>query len=236
MKLTRMITVLVAVTLIATACHSVSLPDIWGPGGSARPYWCDPTDTAINDGHHGANFAAAYTQPKGPLNAVQCMSVTGQLNASTAFVSQFPTVADAEAAGWRQAAVWAAGQGIHYVDPNRLLGPFDPNKPNWLMYDGTAPDSKITGMMYLVDEGSSSPPPGFLGLNDHWHQHGHLCTDPAPGAYPFIIGEHLSSAQCSSIGGINILHPTIWMVHVWLPIYQGWIPTDVFDKAHALIP
>jgi len=235
MRRIKPITVLLTFAFIAASCTSFGA--IWGPGGSARPYWCDPTDTAIND-FHGlpANFNAAYTQPKGPLSATDCQSVTGNLTAAEAFVSQYPTVADAEAAGFRQAAVWSAGQGIHYVDPARLLGPFDPNKPNWLMYDGTAPTSQVTGMMFLLDTGTTSPPPGFAGLNDHWHQHDALCTDPTPGAYPFIIGEHISDAQCGAIGGINLVSPTVWMVHVWLPIYQGWVPTDIFNKAHALIP
>ena len=237
MKIIRVMAIVLAAAAIATACRPISIGGLWGPGGTLRPYWCDPTDTAINDGHGlAANFNAAYTQPKGPLSAMDCLATSGNLRASESFAKQFPTVADAEAAGWRQAAVWSAGQGIHYVDPNRLLGPFDPNKPNWLMYDGTSPGSKLTGMMFLLDTGTSSPPAGFRGMNDHWHQHGALCTDVAPGAYPFIIGEHLTAGQCSSIGGINIVQQTVWMVHVWLPIYKGWVPTDIFNKAHALIP
>jgi len=226
---------LLTFAFIAASCTSFAA--IWGPGGNARPYWCDPTDTVINDGHGlPANFNAAYTQPKGPLSAADCQSVTANLTAAEAFVSQYPTVADAEAAGFRQAATWSPGQGIHYVDPARLLGPFDPTKPNWLMYDGTAPTSPLTGMMFLVDNGLSSPPAGFAGMNDHWHQHGALCTDLTPGAYPFIIGEHLTDPQCTAIGGVNVVQTTVWMVHVWLPVYLGWVPTDIFNKAHPLIP
>ncbi len=231
----RSLALIITFTLIAAACVPLSV--VWGPGGSLRPYWCDPSDTAINDAHGlPANFNAAYTQPKGPLSGPDCLLTTNYLRSSEAFVKQYPTVADAEAAGWKQGAVWAAGQGIHYVDPSRLLGPFDPRKPNWLMYDGTSPGSLLTGMMYLLDTGSTTPPSGFPGDNDHWHQHGALCTDTTPGTYPFIIGESLTGPQCSSIGGINVIRPTIWMVHVWLPVYKNWVPTDVFNKSHPLIP
>jgi hypothetical protein len=180
-------------------------------------------------------FMLAYTEPKGALSAADCQSVATDLQASTAFVSQLATVADAEAAGWKQAAVWSAGQGIHYVDPARVNGPFDPQEPNWLMYDGTAPDSKITGMMFLTTTPGSEPPAGFAGDNDHFHQHGALCTDTSPGAYPFIIGEHMTSAECTAIGGINLVYDA-WMVHVWLPRYDNWAATDIFNKTHPSLP
>ena len=57
----------------------------------------------------------AYTQPKGPLSSSDCRNLTIHLNAATSYVSSISTVADAEAAGWEQAAVWSSGQGIHYV-------------------------------------------------------------------------------------------------------------------------
>jgi hypothetical protein len=237
----RSLLFLLAIALFASSCHVLINP--WAPGSSTRPYYCDPTDTAVNDGHGHhmpgmpmTPFMMAYTTPKGPLSAADCQSVSTDIQASRIFAEQFSTVAQAEAAGWKQAAVWSEGQGIHYVDPARLTGPFDPRRPNWLMYDGTAPDSQLTGMMFLLNTGSTTPPAGFAGNNDHWHQHAALCNDPTPGAYPFIIGEHMTDAECSAIGGINIVYNTVWMVHVWLPIYDGWTPTDIFNKTHPLIP
>jgi hypothetical protein len=236
----RSILVIAAIALIASGCHVLINP--WAPGSATRPYWCDPTDTAINDGHGThmpgmppSPFMLAYTQEKGPLSSSDCQSVSTDIRAAETFASQYPTVADVEAAGWKQAAVWSEGQGIHYVDPARLIGPFQPTLPNWLMYDGTDPDSKLTGMMFLLNTGSTTPPAGFAGDNDHWHQHPALCNDPTPGAYPFIIGEHMTDAECSAIGGINIIYTDVWMVHVWLPLYDGWVPTDIFNKSHPNI-
>jgi hypothetical protein len=241
MKRFRLLTVVAAAAVVTTSCHG--FVDIWGPGSAVRPYYCDPTDVAINDGHHEmmpgmppTPFMLAYTEQKGPLSSADCKSVTTDLRAASTYASQFGTVADAEAAGWIQATVWTEGQGIHYVDPARLTGPFDPQRPNWLMYDGTAADSGLTGMMFLTDTGSTTPPAGFAGDNDHFHQHGELCYDPTPDASPFIIGEHMTDAECAAIGGFNITFGTIWMVHVWLPVYDGWVPTDVFNKSHPNIP
>jgi hypothetical protein len=200
--------------------------------GTPRPYWCDPTDTAVNDGHTTA-FFNFYTTPKGPLSQHDCLVVSDDIKAAADFASHYPTVAAAQAAGWVQATVWTPGQGIHFVDPNRETGPFDPRRPNYLLYNGTSPTSNLAGMMFLVDTGSSTtPPPGFPGANDHWHNHGPLCYKA--GATPYIIGEipPMADAQCTGLGGVKTDFSSQWMVHVWLPIYAGWQATDIFNVDH----
>lgn len=196
--------------------------------GTTRPTWCDPTDTVVNDGHT-ASFYASYSTPKAPLSQVDCQAVVGHLNGATNFVAQFPTVADAQAAGWVQATVWTPGQGIHFMDPARKTGPFDPERPNWLQYNGTAPTSRLVGMMFLVESGLA-PPAGFPGSNDHWHNHDKLCIDAD--AVPHVIGEHLSDSYCAAIGGVNTVYTSQWMVHAWLPKYAGWDATDIFNNNH----
>jgi hypothetical protein len=240
MSPTRLLPLVLTLALFASACHVLISP--WAPGGASRPFYCDPTDTAINDGHGHmdpsmppSEFMLAYTEPKGPLSAADCESVATDLEAANTFVSQLGTVAEVEAAGWKQAAVWSSGQGVHYVDPDRLAGPFDPQEPNWLMYDGTAPDSELTGMMFLTTTTGLAPPAGFAGANDHFHQHAPLCTSTTAGAYPFIIGEHLTDAECNAIGGVNLVYDA-WMVHVWITGYDGWQATDIFNKTHPSLP
>lgn len=223
------IVALTAVLVIA-ACQ----PLTYEPG-TARPIICDPTDTAVNDGHghggaHDPLFMAAYPNAKGPLSADDCRTLESQTNAALAFVSGLSTVAEAEAAGWVEAAVWSPGQGIHYVDPSRVTGPFDPEKPNWLMYDGNEPTSRLTGMMFLVASGQQ-PPAGFDGDNDHWHRHGTLCTTTMDG-HLYIASEHATDEECAALGGVNVSYDSQWMVHIWLPVYDGWVPTDVFNRTH----
>lgn len=214
---------LLAATLLLSACYPLD----YAPG-TPRPKLCDPTDLAVNDGHT-ASFSANYSQPKGPLSQIDCQVVTAHLNAAAAYAAQFPTVAHVKAAGWIQATVWTPGQGIHFVDPTRLYGPFDPQRPNWLQYNGTAPGSNLAGMMFLVESGVQ-PPAGFPGTNDHWHNHDELCIDA--GATPFVIGEHASDAFCTAMGGVNTEVSGQWMVHAWMPRYAGWDPTDMFNNNH----
>jgi hypothetical protein len=189
---------------------------------------CDPTDLAVNDGHT-TGFFANYSQPKAPLGQWDCFAVVGNLRAAANYAAQFPTVAAVKAAGWIQATVWTPGQGIHFADPTRLYGPFDPTRPNWLQFNGTAPTARLAGMMFLVESGAQ-PPAGFPGANDHWHNHDALCIDAD--ATPFVIGEHVSNAYCAAIGGVNTDVSGQWMVHAWFPNYAGWEPTDVFNNNH----
>ena len=223
-RILRPAVVLAVLTLVLTAC------DLYAPG-TPRPYWCDPTDTAVNDGMT-PSFDAVYSTPKGPLSMADCRQLTFQIVAAQSFASQYPTVADVTRAGWIQAAVWDPGQGVHYVDPSRITGPFDPQRPNWLMYDGTAPTSKLAGMMFLVSSGSR-PPAGFPGGNDQWHQHGPLCNKA--NAVPFIVGENMSDAACAALGGVNVNYSSLWMVHVWLPEYAGWQATDIFNMTNPML-
>src|SRR5262245_38484352 len=125
----RRVLPLVALTLVLSACYPLSYQP-----GTQRPSMCDPTDIAVNDGHT-AGFFANYSQTKGPLSQADCQMVVSMLNTAQDYALRFPTVASVKAAGWIQATVWTPGQGIHFADPTRLYGPFDPLRPNWLQYN-----------------------------------------------------------------------------------------------------
>ena len=224
----RFLTVAVAVgcVMLLSGCDLYSFAP-----GTLRPSWCDPTDTAVNDGHTSA-FFAFYTTPKGPLSQNDCLVVSADIETARDFAAHYPTVAAAQAAGWVQATVYTPGQGVHFVDPTRRTGPFDPNRPNYLMYNGTAPTNNLVGMMFLVDTGSSTTPPaGFPGGNDQWHNHGLLCVKG--GVVIGEIGENgMTQSLCTGEGGVVTDLSTQWMVHVWLPVYAGWQATDIFNVDH----
>ena len=209
--------------------------------GTPRPSWCDPTDTAVNDGHTTA-FFNFYTTPKGPLSQSDCLAVADYLQQAQDFAVRYPTVAAVLAAGWKQATVYTPGQGAHYYDPSRQFGPFDPKRPNYLMYNGTSPTNNLVGMMFLVcvqvpqvgacvGSSSNPPPAGFPGDNDHWHNHGPLCVRGSDGV---VIGEipPMTDTQCTALGGAQTDLSSQWMVHVWLPVYAGWQATDIFNVSH----
>lgn len=227
--LKRAMLVLVPV-LLASGCE---LAD-WAEGGQYRPWYCSPTDTAINDGHdmsHGGH--QHYTEEKGPLNAQDCLQLNIMLNRAVEYASQFPTKGDAEDNGWHWLAPWIPGQGTHHVNIERgVTAEFDP-LPNMLMYDSNSDSGQLTGMVWAVQSGMM-PPEGFPGDNDHWHFHEVLCYSNAPGG-PFIIGDGITDEQCAARGGTNQDASDTWLLHVWLPVYEGWEATDIFNKEHPTI-
>jgi hypothetical protein len=215
--------------LVATGCE---LAD-WAEGGQHRPWYCSPTDTAVNDGHDGHDHMLAhYPDPKGPLNASDCLNTNIHFNRAMAYAEQFPTAGVAEANGWHHLAPFIPGQGTHHVNIERgVTSEFDPDRPNMLMYDSNNDSGRLTGMVWAVDSGPH-PPEGFAGYNDHWHYHEKLCfiNDGQ-----FIVGDNITDAQCASLGGVNQDTSNIWLVHVWLPVYEGWHATDIFNKEHPTI-
>lgn len=224
----RLIGVALLMTLIASACEVAD----WGAGGAEREFFCDPTDVAINDGHGTGHVGHEfpYTEEKGPLSDIECLSLDFYLTRAVDFVSDFPTAADAEDNGWHQIAPWIPGQGTHHLDIQYgIPSTFDPTRPTMLMYDSNSRSGQLTGMVWVVSSGHM-PPEGFAGDNDHWHNHQALCYRNGS-----IIGDGITDAECTALGGYNIDASGIWLLHVWLPEYEGWTATDIFNKEHPTI-
>ena len=141
---------------------------------------------------------------------------------------QYPTVADAEVAGYRLVAGFGPGSGAHYIGgPFTASGPFDATKVQSLIYAGTKPTSPIVGLMYFGMQ--EAAPQGFAGPNDHWHRHSAVCTKYTDGKLdvPFPPDADVTKAQCDSVGGFYMAI-TGWMVHAW--VVPGWeSPDGVFS-------
>ncbi len=148
-----------------------------------------------------------------PLSHAQREQLEAQMTAARAVAEKYPTVKDAEAAGYRESTPFVPCIGAHYTNV-AYVGSFDPSRPSELLYDGTQPDSKIVGLSYLVFHGDT-PPDGFAGANDHWHQHnanGGLCFKGAS-----VIGsEGMTRQQCAALGGEKHVLTGTWMVHAWV--------------------
>jgi hypothetical protein len=220
-----------AILVLAFFASGCQLAD-WAPGGQFRPWYCDPTDTAVNDGHDGDDHMAAhYTEEKGPLSSADCLNLNVKLSQATKYASQFPSAGVAEANGWHHLAPYVPGQGTHHVNIARgVTDQFDPKRPNMLMYDGNSDSAKLTGMVWVVKSGPH-PPAGFAGNNDQWHYHEKLCYVDGP----FIVGDNITDAACANLGGINQDSSDTWLLHVWLPTYEGWQATDIFNKTHPSV-
>ena len=170
-----------------------------GEGGSA--------DSGGEHGHRGM-------VKQEPLTREERAQLEEQMRLARTVVDQFPTVADAEAAGYRMSTPYVPCIGAHYTHVGRVIG-FDPAAPSELLYDGTAPDSRIVGLSYLVFSPGGAPE-GFAGPNDHWHQHnanGGLCFG---GGGVVIGGEEMSREDCEARGGTKRELTDIWMMHAWV--------------------
>jgi hypothetical protein len=153
-----------------------------------------------------------------PLTEAQRVALEAQQTAARAVAAKYPTVASAQAAGYRESTVYVPCIGAHFTNV-ALAASFNPSAPSELLYDGTRPNSRIVGLSYLVWHPGGAPA-GFSGPNDLWHQHtfnGGLCM----GAGGLIIGaESTSEADCTAKGGHKIALTDIWMVHDW--VVPGW--------------
>jgi hypothetical protein len=177
-----------------------------------------------------------------PMTAATRSTLQHQLTLARQMAMTYPTVADAEAAGWHRSGPFAPGLGAHYFNYNggsgfMPSGVVDDNEavhPAALIYDGTQPTSRIAGLMYY----SLSPrlPKGFAGENDVWHYHTNVCIVPGANGVvdtPFGADTTVTKAMCDGVGG-TLLKKTSWMLHAWVvPGYDS--PQGVFSHLNEAI-
>jgi hypothetical protein len=143
----------------------------------------------------------------------QCAALATELRTARGAAGRYPTVADAEAAGYTMGDNYNAGLGVHYQNWS-LVGSFDPDRPLELLYDGTAPEARLVGLSYVVLQDGDDPPEGFVGDNDRWHRHRSFCLDLDRAGYNFAT-DILSPDECAALGGTHTPN-TSWMLHTWV--------------------
>ena len=167
------------------------------------------------------------TVPNQPMDDATRDALAEQLVTSRETAMRFPTVADAEAAGYRMVTPYVPLIGAHYIRFDLMDGNFDVTAPEMLLYDGTAAGSRIVGLSYYVVT-TEGEPAGFAGPNDHWHQHIGLCLKNLV----VIGGENMSDEKCRALGGQKVDGSNGWMVHAW--VVPGWeSPQGVFSPEHT---
>ncbi|HEX6578696.1 MAG TPA: hypothetical protein VF082_10040 [Jiangellaceae bacterium] len=155
--------------------------------------------------------------PFDPLDAATRDTFATQVRQANDVATRYPTVRDAEAAGWRGITPYVPCIAAHYIKGGALGNPFDPSEPEILLFDGTAPDSKLVGLSYLVFTEPDQPPEGFVGGNDPWHVHRQLCLGSGDG----VLGdENTTSEDCEARGGRVVPLDNLWMTHMWN--VPGW--------------
>jgi hypothetical protein len=208
------------------------------PAAVATPVAIDDRGFSKLDNGHQAE-TNVFQQP---LDAATRALLQHQLTLARQAAMQYPTVRDAEAAGWRRSGPFAPGLGAHYfnfgggsgfagigvLDDAQVLHPIS------LIYDGTKPDSRIAGLMYY--SATMRIPQGFAGSNDIWHYHTNVCIVNGPDGSidtPFGADTAVTQAMCQSVHG-GLLQKTQWMLHAWVvPGYDS--PEGVFSHDNAAI-
>jgi hypothetical protein len=144
--------------------------------------------------------------------------------------AQYPTAADATAAGWQKITIHLPGIAAHYLRFAWLDGTFELAKPEVLLYGGEGPDAPIVGVNYIVS--GSSPPEGFTGDADHWHEHPTLCMNSTIG---LIVGDESETPEsCAAKGGSIISFAGNWLLHVWC--VPGWeSPEGIFSHENSKV-
>jgi hypothetical protein len=175
-------------------------------------------------------------------NATQA-ALSRQLNETSKLIAKYPTIAAAEAAGYKRAGPFSPGLGTHYIglgnrnmDDDVIQGIDGPMYPA-LIYDGTTPDAPLAGFMFTSFKGpDGAEPGGFVGPNDHWHYHTRVCLVNRNGAIEAPFGaDHadVSLRDCLRVGG-HMTAVTTYMVHVWsVPGYES--PKGVFSEVNPKI-
>ena len=210
-----------------------------------NPWWCNSTGIG---GHH---VDVAYEEmTKGELGPELCEPLTYELKDAIEWAMQWPTLGDAEDAGYTMSVGYTKGMGTHHVmlngfsmedpgfdaqDPRfpgtRVDDLFEHDKPEFLMYGGEERDSELVGFAWFVYAPADSPPEGFTGDNDWWHRHDSLCFRTSEF---LVMGENLDEETCDDRGGTNVNLGEYWMVHAW--IVRPWLAyDDVFTNHHPCL-
>jgi hypothetical protein len=174
---------------------------------------CEQAGVA-NEGNSGHGQRGPV--PFEPLDEATRATLAAQVQASNQVVATYPTVAAAEAGGWRRITPYVPCIAAHYIKYGALDETFDPAEPEILLFAGTKPDSQIVGLSYLVFGDKDAAPDGFAGGNDPWHVHRQLCI----GGGAVLGDENATEEECESRGGKIVPLENLWMSHMWN--VPGW--------------
>jgi hypothetical protein len=198
------------------AGHTGGAAAAWAPGTSPCERSGAPASPAQVTDTEGHNHRGPL--PQVPIDQPTRAALAQQQALARSVADKYPTVADAERAGYRMSTPYVPCIGAHYTNL-ALVARFDPAAPSELLYDGTGPGAKLVGLSYLVYHPGGAPE-GFAGPNDHWHQHnanGGLCFNRQG---VVIAGEEATAAQCQALGGVKQELTDVWMLHDW--VVPGW--------------
>ena len=131
------------------------------PGSALATPPADGSPVPPSMGHPGPSPWTAM------VDRAQCDRLTEEMAEARAVTERYPTVADAEEAGWFRVTGYVPGIAAHYMNFGLVDNEFHIDEPEMLLFDGNEPDSRIVGLSYYVrQDGTAGPTQGFVGEND----------------------------------------------------------------------
>ena len=161
----------------------------------------------VSDVGHSHTDAVAAVQ----LDAVDAPVFQSEWAAAQAAIPNYDTEAKAAALGYIRATAPSGGIGTHWVLWPQIAKPFDPAVPSMLLFDERRDPAVLVGYSYALQ--SPTLPEGFVGPNDHWHQHRGLCV-----VNGWVVREQ--AAGPDACNGTYIAGGDFWMLHAW--VVPGW--------------
>ena len=176
--------------------------------------------------------------PEAPLDAAGTEELDDELARVRAVLAQFPTVADAQAAGMYDATSPGGSTPRYFVAPfNQRFAAdpgFDLEHPLVFLYLGRNPRSPVVGVAYY--EFSEHGPKGFAGPSDTWRLLRGLCSLPTVGGGSRIVSidSDMGRDQCTAVDG-TYADSVQWSVHAWLaPRWEN--PEGEFSESNPRVP
>ena len=203
----------------------------------------DGDDRGWSDVQNGEDHGAHRTVPIEDLAPRVRRELERQLALTLVPVMAYPTVADAEAAGYHRTGSFNPGLGVHYTggmsDMDGTLSDEEITHPSTITYDGTEPDSTIVGFMYNSNTfGADRAPAGFAGPNDQWHTHSGICINFRDDGEMDVLGNDDgvdNQEECEARGAQFLGEIQTSLLHVWtVPAYTN--PLGVFAHANPVLP
>jgi hypothetical protein len=194
--------------------------------------WAQVNNGMNEHGGHGAAVPLDELHPRTRARLIHQLALTQEA------VELYPTVADAEAAGYRRTGEFNPGLGVHYSgagapDLDGVMSDDEIRRPSTLIFDGSRSDSPLAGFMYLTSSMSGEQPEGFAGPNDFWHAHQGVCIRFVAGGEINALDGGLTEQECRERGATYV-DVTTSMVHVWtVPAYTN--PVGVFAEANPAL-
>lgn len=199
--------------------------------------WTERATTITGAAHtHGVVTVTGSSNSTGlatadPLTSADRVRLGAQMESARSTALLYPTLADAERAGWIPIGDFVPGAGQMLVDPTPIDA-FDPAMPSALLFASSAADAPVVGVQY--DVWGDDAPDGFVGQGPLWHLHAGTCEiDDERGTFTVVYEPAVTGTACGDIDA-RLTTTVSWMIRAW--VIPGWDnPGGPFAHDHSLL-